>query len=196
MASFSGMPSKIHVWVSYHTSKFCRSGSRKQQCCSGSCSSSRASVPGELDLVVQRAELLWQAGKKEVAADSIQQVLATEPTFGAALNLQLAIQHDNGDEAGFMETFSKSLGDTIPTTSQLNALYRAGELHFTDRDYEEARKHWAFCANRCGFSEQLFSGTWHVQGSRGRDVVPIQTKIGRMRLQPSLQCWTIRHCTL
>ena len=113
--------------------------------------------PGELDLVVQRAELLWQAGKKEVAADSIQQVLATEPTFGAALSVQLAIQHDNGDESGFMETFSKSLGDTIPTTSQLNTLYRAGELHFADRDYEEARKHWDFCANQAvGFQNNYF----------------------------------------
>ena len=110
----------------------------------------------ELDLVVK--ELSCSAGRQEeVAADSIQQVLATEPTFGSALNLQLAIQHDQADEVGFMETFSKSLGDTIPTANQLSALYRAGELHFADRDYEEARKHWEFCANQAvGFQNNYF----------------------------------------
>ena len=56
-----------------------------------------------------------------------------------------------------METFSKSLGDTIPTANQLSALYRAGELHFADRDYEEARKHWEFCANQAvGFQNNYF----------------------------------------
>ena len=113
--------------------------------------------PGELDLVVQKAELLWKVGKKEVAADSIQQVLATDPMFAPALNLQLAIQHDNNDEVGFMTTFSTSIGDTIPTTNQLSALYGSGELHFVDGDYEEARKHWEFCANQAvGFQNNYF----------------------------------------
>ncbi len=113
--------------------------------------------PGELDLVVQKAELLWQVGKKEVAADSIQQVLATDPTFAPALDLLLAIQHDNNDEAGFMTTFTTSIGDTIPTTNQLSALYGTGELHFVDGDYEEARKHWEFCANLAvGFQNSYF----------------------------------------
>ena len=113
--------------------------------------------PGELDLVVQKAELLWKVGKKEVAADGIEQVLATEPMFAPALNLLLAIQHDNNDEAGFMTTFTTSIGDTIPTTNQLSALYGTGELHFVDGDYEEARKHWEFCANLAvGFQNNYF----------------------------------------
>ena len=79
---------------------------------------------------LSKRRVLWRADKKKVAVDSIQQVLATEPTFGSALNLQLAIQHDQADEVGFMETFSKSLGDTIPTANQLSALYRAGGVTF------------------------------------------------------------------
>lgn len=104
--------------------------------------------PGDLDLVVQRADLLWETGKKEVAADVIQQVLETNSTFAPALELLLEIQHDNGDEVGFMQTFIMSIGDGVPTATQLQAIYKAGDLHFADGEYGEAFKNWNFCADQ------------------------------------------------
>ena len=104
--------------------------------------------PGDLDLVAQRADLLWETGKKEVAADVIQQILQTDPTFAPALELLLEIQHDNGDEVGFMQTFIMSIGDGVPTVTQLQAIYKAGELHFSDGNYGEALKNWNFCADQ------------------------------------------------
>ena len=104
--------------------------------------------PGDLDLVVQRADLLWETGKKEVAADVIQQVLETNSTFAPALELLLEIQHDSGDEVGFMQTFMMSIGDGVPTAAQLQTIYKVGELHFSDGEYGEALKNWNFCADQ------------------------------------------------
>ena len=115
-------------------SDLCRSGSRKQQCCSGSLLKQPCvSTPGSWIWLSKELSCSGRQARRKWQPIAFSRSWRQNRRLRAALNLQLAIQHDNGDEAGFMETFSKSLGDTIPTTSQLNALYRAGELHFTDR---------------------------------------------------------------
>ena len=102
--------------------------------------------PDDLNLLTKRAQLLWKEGQAEVAVDILQQVLESDSSFGPALLLLLELQHVQGDEVGFNQTFMMSFGDEVSKIDQLSSMYRAGELHFADQEYQEAFKYWDFCA--------------------------------------------------
>ena len=130
-----------------------------------------------------------------MATDIIQQVLATDDTFGPALLVMLELQYIQGDEMGFTQTFMMSLGDEVPAIDQLSALYRAGELLFGDQEYQEASKHWDFCARQAEkYQNDYFAvlssfrkmeAQMLLHPSEEADIVPLQQLLAEKTLHIS-----------
>jgi aromatic-L-amino-acid/L-tryptophan decarboxylase len=101
-----------------------------------------ASHPGALGLRLERAGLLAEMGRTEVAGNAYLEVLAREPSHRLALNNLGTLLHSDGRRTAartaYMQAVARHPGDPMSRVNLGNVLYESGEFPAAREHYEAA----------------------------------------------------------